>query len=340
MKKTTDVLKGKIEDFRRVATRTETSMVTFKVGGTPCKAFGKGAEAVSRWIQFDPNISGEFEGYFETHSQRFGKEFVAVRGKCIQLERINNADRPLKGASGAATRSAEPVRSTRGQTPEAQSIPAQPPHESALTGKPTAETIAGSTQQTSDAGSIADVGKAPTAQMATMVQSVEVAPETSLTLPVEAAQQVVPVEKPVAEKVPEVQGAISRIKHLPTRDGRKMIIFKIGPHNCRLFGSAAEFIEKNASEYEGKRVAVYGDWKGDSRGHREFVPAETMPATQPDPAGALTADEVQRALEEALIDGSGLRSTNCTFEEMEAQYKAREERKRCEQQAESFTAAA
>jgi hypothetical protein len=76
-------------------------MITFTVGRTPCKAFGKAAEAVSCWIQFDPNIAGEFEGYFDKRSERFGREFVAVHGKAIETERVDNADRYVMAASGA-----------------------------------------------------------------------------------------------------------------------------------------------------------------------------------------------------------------------------------------------
>ena len=96
-----------------------------------------------------------------------------------------------------------------------------------------------------------------------------------------------------------------------------------------LFGKAAEFVETNAPEYEGKQVAVYGDWKTNQHGLKEFVPAGSILATQqPDSADAVTADEVKKALEGALIEASGLRSTDGpTFEEMEAHYKACEKRK-------------
>jgi hypothetical protein len=90
MKKTTAIVKGKIENMRRVATRTENSMVTFRVGGTPCKAFGKAADALIRWIETNPNITGELEGHFEKRSEKFGEEFVAVHGKEIQPDSIEN----------------------------------------------------------------------------------------------------------------------------------------------------------------------------------------------------------------------------------------------------------
>ena len=99
----TDVVKGKIENLKRVATRTENSMITFTVGGTPCKSFGKGAETVSHWMQFDPNTAGEFEGYFDRRSEKFGREFVAVHGKPIETERIDNADRLEMAASGVGS---------------------------------------------------------------------------------------------------------------------------------------------------------------------------------------------------------------------------------------------
>src|SRR5712671_5069412 len=69
MDKTTDVVKGRIENLKRIATRTPNSMITFTVARTPCKAFGKGAETVVRWIECDPNSAGEFEGHFEKRSE-------------------------------------------------------------------------------------------------------------------------------------------------------------------------------------------------------------------------------------------------------------------------------
>jgi hypothetical protein len=83
-------------------------------------------------------------------------------------------------------------------------------------------------------------------------------------------------------------------------------------------------------------IKLYGEWKINERGRRAFFPEERIVAT--DPTGEVTADEVQRALEEALFAGSGLSSVGGpTFEEMEAEYK---ERKRSEQRAESSAAAA
>src|ERR1700704_4983899 len=109
MKKTTDIVKGKIENLKRIATRTENSMITFTVGGTPCKAFGKGAETVSRWMQLDPNSAGEFEGYFDKRSEKFGKEFVAVHGKSIEIRRTESAANPGVATSGAGAPGAASV---------------------------------------------------------------------------------------------------------------------------------------------------------------------------------------------------------------------------------------
>ena len=124
MKKKTVVVKGKIENMKRVRTRTENSMITFTVGGTPCKAFGKGAEAVSRWMQVDPNIVGEFEGYFDRPSRKFGREFVAVHGKAIETERIDNADRFVMAASGAG---APGAASTSAPSGPVEPIPTKEP---------------------------------------------------------------------------------------------------------------------------------------------------------------------------------------------------------------------
>jgi hypothetical protein len=101
VKKTNKVLKGKIENVQRVRTRTGNSMITFTVGGTPCKAFGKGAETVSRWMETDPHTAGEFEGFFEKRSERFGTEFVAVHSKAIEIKEIDHAGSLEMTASGA-----------------------------------------------------------------------------------------------------------------------------------------------------------------------------------------------------------------------------------------------
>jgi hypothetical protein len=93
-----------------------------------------------------------------------------------------------------------------------------------------------------------------------------------------------------------------------------------------------------ASEYEGKLIAVYGDWKANQRGRLEFAPAERVPSPQCDPTGTVTADEVQAAIEEALVNGSGLGAVGgLSWEEREAEYEAS---KKLEQQVESSVVAA
>jgi hypothetical protein len=124
MKKTTNVLKGKIENLKRVRTSTATSMITFSIGGTPCKAFGRGAETISQWIQVDPNSSGEFEGHFDRHSARFGTEFVAVHGRVIESERITNVVSPEMAVSGTAAPSAASASSPSAPV---EPIPAKEP---------------------------------------------------------------------------------------------------------------------------------------------------------------------------------------------------------------------
>src|SRR5712691_6896212 len=150
------------------------------------------------------------------------------------------------------------------------------------------------------------------------------------------APKTAPAEEAATDKTAEVQGVISKIKNLPTRDGRNMVTFKIGPHNCRLLGKPAEFVATHAQEYEGKLIKLYGVWKLNERGRMAFFPEERIAAT--DPSGEVTADEVQKALEQALFEGSDLSSVGGpTFEEMEAEYN---QRKRSEQQAESSAVAA
>jgi hypothetical protein len=118
MKNKVEVVKGRIERLKRVVTRTENSMVTFTVNGTPCKAFGKGAEMMTRWMQHDPNSVGEFEGYFDRHSDKFGREFVAAHGKLIETERIDKINSPDIAQSGT-------IGSGTASAPE-PSVPAEP----------------------------------------------------------------------------------------------------------------------------------------------------------------------------------------------------------------------
>jgi hypothetical protein len=108
-------------------------------------------------------------------------------------------------------------------------------------------------------------------------------------------------DTPAIQRRPALLGAISKIKILPTVKGHKRIMCTVGPYACLVQDKVAEFIERNLSDYEWKLVEVYGDWKINHRERPEFVLAESIPATQPDPTGEVTADEVQRALEEALI---------------------------------------
>jgi hypothetical protein len=124
MNETTDVVKGKIENLKRIATRTPNSMITFTVAGTPCKAFGKDAEAVVRWIGRDPNSAGEFAGHFEKRSEKYGKEFVAVHGKPIETERIDKADRFVMAASGTGVPGAASASAPSAPT---EPIPAKEP---------------------------------------------------------------------------------------------------------------------------------------------------------------------------------------------------------------------
>ncbi len=139
------------------------------------------------------------------------------------------------------------------------------------------------------------------------------------------------------EQRPGVQGVITKIvKLLITRDGRKMVVFNVGPHTCAVFGKVAEFLDRNRSDYEGKSIAVYGSWKINHRGRQEFVPAESTVATESDSEATVTPDEVQKALEKALIDGSGLSAVGGpTLDEMQAEYEAERERTRLVQMTES-----
>ncbi len=129
MTKKIEVVRGKIENLKRVPTRTENSMVTFTVGGTPCKAFGKGAEMMTRWMQHDPNSVGQFEGYFDRRSERFGREFVAAHGKLIETERIDIAERAVMAAPGARLSHAAlmPTTSTSSPSAPTEPIPANEP---------------------------------------------------------------------------------------------------------------------------------------------------------------------------------------------------------------------
>lgn len=84
MHKANATLKGKLNPVKRVRTSTKTTMATFSVDETPCKAFGENAEVLLRWAS--GNLV-ELDGYYETRSQKFGREFVAVRGQLLWDEK-------------------------------------------------------------------------------------------------------------------------------------------------------------------------------------------------------------------------------------------------------------
>jgi len=127
MRKSIYVVKGKIESLKRVITRTENTMVTFMVGGIPCKAFGKGAEMMIRWVKDDPNSIGEFEGHFDGHSEKYGREFIATHGKLIETKTIDKLNSPDIaslgiGAAGAVSASEQSVPAE--PIPASASVPA------------------------------------------------------------------------------------------------------------------------------------------------------------------------------------------------------------------------
>jgi hypothetical protein len=76
-------LKGKGDSLQRVPTRTAKIMVTFSIDKTPCKAFGQEAEA---FLSRAHGKVVELLGYYETHSPKFGREFVNVGGRVLPNE--------------------------------------------------------------------------------------------------------------------------------------------------------------------------------------------------------------------------------------------------------------
>ncbi len=89
---TTEVLKGKLENVRKVKTSTPNSMVTFMVGGTPCKCFGGVADQLLAWISTKGTPEAlEVHGHFDRPTERFGREFIVERGRPIAAEQTNNA---------------------------------------------------------------------------------------------------------------------------------------------------------------------------------------------------------------------------------------------------------
>src|ERR1017187_1958625 len=88
MQKENVTLTGRFDSLWRVPTRTATTMVTFSVDKTPCKAFGQAAEA---FLGLAPGNFVELHGYYETHSPQFGREFVPVRGRLLPNESTASA---------------------------------------------------------------------------------------------------------------------------------------------------------------------------------------------------------------------------------------------------------
>jgi hypothetical protein len=83
MHKANVTLKGKLDSLQRVPTRTATIMVTFSIDKTPCKAFGKEAEA---FLSRAHGKIVELLGYYETHLPKFGREFVTVGARLLPNE--------------------------------------------------------------------------------------------------------------------------------------------------------------------------------------------------------------------------------------------------------------
>jgi hypothetical protein len=157
----------------------------------------------------------------------------------------------------------------------------------------------------------------------------EQAPETTEATGTALAEQV------VIDKLPEVQGVLRKIRNCPTKDGRKLVFFDIGPFQCYLQDTNADFLETHASEFEGKLIELYGEWGINERGRVAFLPEERIVAT--DPPGEVTVDKVQKEIVQALFVRSELASVGGpTYDEMKAEY---EERKKSEQQAKSSAVA-
>jgi hypothetical protein len=145
-----------------------------------------------------------------------------------------------------------------------------------------------------------------------------------------------PVGNAVIDKLPEVQGVIRKIKGCTTKDGRKMVLFDIGPYPCSLRDKTADFLETHASEFEGKLIKLYGEWGINERGRVAFFPEKRIMAA--DSAGEVTTDEVQKEIEQVLFGRSWLAEVGGpTHEEMEAEYRRTHE---SEQKAKSSAVAA
>lgn len=366
---------GIVANLTVISTRTKRNMVTFVIDGKYCKAFGDVAATLQALNGVQVEIMakrGSYRGQVEYSVTSLtatvnGRPVTVTDTRSIAPVRASSGTCPHCGAQMARTavrpdltkkESEAMLQSAPGgsTTPEAQEPANKPasktPAWSEEERQKLNETMIASWVKTfSDSSRYSDKdlekqltssrSTAWTREAATRV--LKTRKEQSFDL--QSLLEKVPEtgsDASLTQRVPVVRGVIRKIKNIPTMDGRKMVIFTVGPHACRVFGKIAEFVERNASEYDGKSVEVYGNWKINERGRGQFVPAESIPATNPNPAGAVTADEVQKALEDALIDGSGLRAVGGpTLDEMSAEYEAaREERKRDEQRAESSAVAA
>jgi hypothetical protein len=333
----TENLSGSVSNMKTVTTHSGRPMITFRIGNSSCKAFGELASAIQKTEGKQIEISarkGSFCGLTE-----YAVEIV----KTISGTAVNLRDR------------SNPVSVTASPTSHVESTQQQK-HEFVALNEDERKQIAGAIgaprpglSETDDAEDMPEIesfdpaayGIKPKTMKNLRFLSEPARPATSATEAEPAAEITVapmtaPAEEAVTDKTPEVQGVISKIKDFLTSDGRKMVTFKIGPHSCYLLNKPAEFVATHAQEYEGKLIKLVGERKINERGRMAFFPEERIVAI--DPAGEVTPDEVQKALEEALFEGSHLSSEGGpTFEEMEAEYK---QRKRSERQAESSAVAA
>ena len=327
----TENLSGSVSNMKTVTTHSGRPMITFRIGDSSCKAFGELASAVQKTEGKRIEISAR-KGRF-----RGATEYAVEIVKTISGTTVNLSDRSNSVPVTASPTSR--VESTRHQKHESVAPnEAERKQIACGVGQPRA-----GLSETDDAEDIPDFEWFdPTAygiKPETMknlrflsepakpaVAAIEAQPVTETTV----APMTMPAEESVPDKTPEVQGVISQIKNLPTRDGRNMAIFKIGPHNCHLIGKNAEFVATHAPDFEGKIIKLYGGWRINERGRMAFFPAERIVVTNA--VGNVTADEVQKALEEALFEGSHLSMQGGpSFEEMEAEYN---ERQRTEQRPE------
>jgi len=367
-------ISGIVADLTVIATRTGRNMVTFVVGGKRCKAFGDVAATLQALNGNRVEITGTRKSYRGQVEYSVVSITATVNGRPVTVT-DTRSNAPVKAESGTcphcgAQMVGRDLRSkvneenieavsksafAAGITPEVQ-VPANNP-------TPNTPALSEEDRRKRDEK---EVGKwvlmfsdrfhysdkylekeltssysdAWIREAATRVLEARKAERIDWSLVAERASEG-GSDASLTQRVPVVQGVIRKIISTPTTDGRKMVVFSVGPYSCMVFGKIAEFLLSNASQYYGKSVAVYGSWKINERGRKAFVHAESMPATEPDPTVAVTDDEVQKALEGALIRGSGLAAVGGpTFDEMKAEYEAaREERKRAEQQSVSSAVA-